>query len=147
MRASNVPRRGVRLAVAAGVLAAALLTYATPSHAIASSSAPAGTPSMWGTASFVDYVYCFRAGAVRVYHPSDPAIACVWNNRRIEWCDRHVDGHRVRAHYFPPYPPPNGYRMTAWAPSQNCANEGSLDNIAFFRVCVETEGCSGWKEV
>jgi hypothetical protein len=94
-----------------------------------------------------------------VHHPSDPdafgsgapnSYACEWWNRWIRVCDRHVDGHRVRAWYNGNLDRPgvDGPWATGWAPSGGCLTSGTSYGagvITRYRVCVEAEGCSAWR--
>lgn len=74
------------------------------------------------------------------------SCAEVYNHSMIVVCDRHKDGHRVRAWYFHqmrPYTEPN---PTGWAPSGGCHREGATwgYRIERFRVCIEVEGCTNY---
>lgn len=99
------------------------------------------------------YGHCDTA----IHHPSDPdafgsgypnSYACEWWNRYIRVCDRHVDGHRVRAHFHGQFSR-DSISFTGWAPSQGCITQGTAygpGNIVDYRVCVEYEGCSAWRK-
>lgn len=81
------------------------------------------------------------------WHPSDPSYACEWWNDHLRWCDRQVDGHRVRAWYQGQWASEPTY--TAWAPSGGCYEIGTNYGsglIVKYRVCVEAEGCSAWRK-
>ena len=87
-----------------------------------------------------------------VYHPSDSSWACADSPGGFYWaCDYHTDGHRVRAHIDTSFGPEEVDRMSAWAPSQGCAEPEGVayggGHILRIRVCTEGEGCSGWKRV
>jgi hypothetical protein len=64
-------------------------------------------------------------------------------------CDTQKDGHGVRIQYtlrWPSYQYP--VKRTGWAPSGGCHEEGARATgaIAYFRVCIEEEGCTAWKQ-
>jgi hypothetical protein len=94
----------------------------------------------------------------KVHHRSDPdtfgsgrpnTLACEWNNHWIAACDRHVDGHRVRAWFVGSFTQQYGAYPAGWAPSRSCHSQGiayAHGNILRYRVCVEEEGCSPWRE-
>jgi hypothetical protein len=65
------------------------------------------------------------------------------DNNWMHVCDRQVDGHRVRLHYRVAWNQPIYY--SGWAPSGGCHDQGDYFYILQFQVCVEAEGCSGWK--
>lgn len=82
------------------------------------------------------------------YHPSDPSYARVWDHHWFHACDRHVDGHRVRMHYYT-IASPEWLIYSGWAPSRGCTERASSSlgtRIAKFRICVEAEGCGRWKQ-
>jgi hypothetical protein len=87
-----------------------------------------------------------------VYHPSDSSWACASSPGGSYWaCDYHVDGHRVRARIDTSFGPEEVDRISAWAPSQGCAQPEGVSygggHIVKMRVCTEGEGCSGWRRV
>jgi len=80
------------------------------------------------------------------YHPTDPSTGHVRDHHWYKACDRHVDGHRVRLHYYTVFNP-HFLLYSAWAPSGGCTQEVGTTlaaNISQFRICVEAEGCGPW---
>jgi hypothetical protein len=60
-------------------------------------------------------------------------------------CDTQVDGNRVRNHYKYEGSSYN-YVGIYWAPSGGCVTEyvNAYARIAYLRVCIENEGCTGY---
>jgi hypothetical protein len=79
------------------------------------------------------------------------ATGCTfYNGGWIKVCDTQKDGHRARIQYtttFPSYQYP--VKKTGWAPSGGCHEQGTGGDpgpVADFRVCIEREGCTAWKQ-
>ena len=75
-------------------------------------------------------------------HPGG-GYACVDYNH-LSTCDTQVDGNRVRTWFHLTYDRGN-YYIGGWAPSGGCTDETYWSPIYDFRVCIENEGCTGWK--
>jgi hypothetical protein len=74
------------------------------------------------------------------------------HHRRLDWCDRELDGNRVRAWYNFSGPGGTGVRPTDWDPNgsnSGCGHEDPLHcglcNMHSWQLCEENAGCTNWK--
>lgn len=93
-----------------------------------------------------------RADAVDtcVGHPSDPSVVCVReNDALVDVCDRDPDGHRVYARVVDRRSSP-GFQSPFYDDndsSPGCANVPFRTGVLSIAVCVQSEGCSAFKQV
>ena len=90
-----------------------------------------------------------RAGDVCVGHPSDPSVVCVRNDDRIvDVCDRENDTHRVYARVITEASNPN-FESSFYddnGSNAGCGNFTFPSRVLSVAVCVQTEGCSAFKQ-
>lgn len=90
-----------------------------------------------------------RGADVCVKHPSDPSVVCVRKaDTIVDVCDRHADGHRAYARVItkasaPEFQSPY-YDTNDSQPG--CANVTFSSPVESVAVCVQTEGCSAFKQ-
>ncbi len=90
-----------------------------------------------------------QAADICVAHPSDPSVVCVRNNdTTVDACDRDNDTHRVYARliteasspsFQSPFYDDNGS-------NPGCGNFNFPSRVLSVAVCVQTEGCSAFKQ-
>jgi hypothetical protein len=95
----------------------------------------------WPSAAHSDAKIC-------VGHPKDPSVVCSRDNWHIvDVCDRAADGHRAYARvvthqsypaFLSPYYDSNDSK-------DGCSNLHFAPQVISISVCVQTEGCSGFK--
>src|SRR4051794_33823997 len=91
------------------------------------------------------------SSCVDVHKAGDPSWATVCNRQTIAVCDADPDGHMVYAKYWPLWynaPSLTGYDSYGYTNGQYCHHEDthSAWGIDRFQVCIQTEGCSVWKD-
>jgi hypothetical protein len=81
----------------------------------------------------------------------DPSWSTVCNRERIAVCDADQDGHMAYAHFWPQWYTDfltTDYDSYGYTNGQFCHHEtpGVGWGIDRFQICVQTEGCSAWKD-
>jgi hypothetical protein len=73
-------------------------------------------------------------------------------HRNLDWCDRELDGNRVRAWYSYSHAGGGGVRPTDWDPNgsdSGCGHENPLHcgtcSMINWQLCEENAGCTNWK--
>lgn len=126
--------RTVRRSFAAGIALAAIALIA----AIAIAARDAAPPRV----AAVPRDVCVR-------HPSDASVVCVRNRgRTVDACDRDLDRHRAYARVITDASAPN-FRSPFYDDNgsrRGCGNYDQSSPVRAVAVCVQFEGCSGFKQ-
>jgi len=84
-----------------------------------------------------------------VSHPNEPSVSCLRGNV-IDSCDRDADGHYVYSRFRTTRILAPGFGSTGYdqnGSSPGCGNLPSRDSVTEIAICVQYEGCSGYKPV
>ena len=124
----------VRRAIAAGITLGAIALIAAIAIAARIASPPRVAP--------VPRDVCVR-------HPSDASVVCVRNQgRTVDACDRDQDRHRTYARVITDASAPD-FRSPFYddnGSQRGCGNYDQASPVRAIAVCVQFEGCSGFKQ-